>query len=142
MKASSAFRFSWVARPRRARPWCRPQATPTGKYLGTAHLQRLLREPPSALVSGICENDTGALLPDMPIDEVTFHEVGAFDSRPGGDVAVQTLLSNQRDEAAKRGCDGLIWNWTPETATLHATCLVYRDSGPGPAPMLKTNGPL
>ena len=40
-----------------------PQATPTGKFLGTAHLQRLLREPPSALVSGICENDTGALRP-------------------------------------------------------------------------------
>ena len=28
-----------------------PQATPTGRFLGTAHLQRLLREPPSALVS-------------------------------------------------------------------------------------------
>ena len=41
-----------------------PQATPTGKFLGTAHLQRLLREPPSALVSGVCEKDTGALRPD------------------------------------------------------------------------------
>jgi hypothetical protein len=71
-----------------------------------------------------------------------FVEVGAFDSHPGGDVSVQLLLRDQRDEAAKRGCDGLLWNWTPETATLHATCLVYRDSGPGPAPMLKTNGPL
>jgi CBS domain-containing protein len=50
-----------------------PQATPTGRFLGTAHLQRLLREPPSALVSGICENDTGALRPDTPIDDVTRH---------------------------------------------------------------------
>ena len=50
-----------------------PQATPTGKFLGTAHLQRLLREAPSALVSGICERDTGALHPDTPIDEVTRH---------------------------------------------------------------------
>jgi len=50
-----------------------PQATPTGRFLGTAHLQRLLREPPSALVSGICEKDTGALRPDMPLDEVTRH---------------------------------------------------------------------
>ncbi|MCW2494314.1 CBS domain-containing protein [Jatrophihabitans sp.] len=50
-----------------------PQATPTGKYLGTAHLQRLLREPPSALVSGFCETDTGALRPDTTIDEVTRH---------------------------------------------------------------------
>jgi CBS domain-containing protein len=50
-----------------------PQATPTGKFLGTAHLQRLLREPPSALVSGVVERDTGALRPDLPIDEVTRH---------------------------------------------------------------------
>jgi Mg/Co/Ni transporter MgtE len=50
-----------------------PQATPTGRFLGTAHLQRLLREPPSALVSGLCENDTGTLRPDTPIDDVTRH---------------------------------------------------------------------
>lgn len=50
-----------------------PQGTPTGRFLGTAHLQRLLREPPSALVSGLCEKDTGALRPDAPIDEVTRH---------------------------------------------------------------------
>jgi CBS domain-containing protein len=50
-----------------------PQATPTGRLLGTAHLQRLLREPPSALVSGVCERDTTPLRPDMPIDEVTRH---------------------------------------------------------------------
>ena len=50
-----------------------PQGTPTGKFLGTAHLQRLLREPPSALVSGVVEKDTGALRPDLPIDEVTRH---------------------------------------------------------------------
>jgi Mg/Co/Ni transporter MgtE len=50
-----------------------PQGTPTGKFLGTAHLQRLLREPPSALVSGVVEKDTGALRPDLPIEEVTRH---------------------------------------------------------------------
>jgi Mg/Co/Ni transporter MgtE len=48
-----------------------PQATPTGRFLGTAHMQRLLREPPSALVSGVCEQDTDPLRPDTPIDEVT-----------------------------------------------------------------------
>ncbi len=50
-----------------------PQATPTGKYLGTAHLQRLLREPPSSLVSGICEKDTGSLRPGESIEDVTRH---------------------------------------------------------------------
>ena len=48
-----------------------PQATPTGRFLGVAHIQRLLREPPSALVSGLCEKDTGALRAETPIDEVT-----------------------------------------------------------------------
>jgi Mg/Co/Ni transporter MgtE len=50
-----------------------PQATPTGRYLGTAHIQRLLREPPSTLVSGIAEKDPAALAPDTPIAEVTRH---------------------------------------------------------------------
>jgi CBS domain-containing protein len=50
-----------------------PQATPTGRFLGTAHIQRLLREPPSALVSGLCEKDIGGLRPETPIEDVTRH---------------------------------------------------------------------
>ena len=50
-----------------------PQATPTGKYLGTAHLQRLLREAPSALVSGLADRDPDPLRPDSPIAAVTRH---------------------------------------------------------------------
>jgi CBS domain-containing protein/flagellar motility protein MotE (MotC chaperone) len=50
-----------------------PQGTPTGRFLGTAHIQRLLREPPSALVSGLCEKDTGTLRPETPLDDVTRH---------------------------------------------------------------------
>jgi Mg/Co/Ni transporter MgtE len=50
-----------------------PQATPTGRFLGTAHLQRLLREPPSALVSGIAAKDPDALRTDTPIEDVTRH---------------------------------------------------------------------
>ncbi|SDJ34649.1 Mg/Co/Ni transporter MgtE (contains CBS domain) [Frankineae bacterium MT45] len=50
-----------------------PQATPTGKFLGTAHLQRLLREPPSALVSGLAERDTRSLRPNTPIADITRH---------------------------------------------------------------------
>ncbi|MCW2527382.1 MAG: MgtE intracellular region [Pseudonocardiales bacterium] len=48
-----------------------PQATPTGRFLGTAHTQRLLREPPSALVSGLAEADIDALPPDATLAEVT-----------------------------------------------------------------------
>jgi CBS domain-containing protein len=50
-----------------------PQGTPTGRFLGTAHIQRLLREPPSALVSGVCEKSPEALRPDAPIGVVTRH---------------------------------------------------------------------
>jgi Mg/Co/Ni transporter MgtE len=50
-----------------------PQGTPTGRFLGTAHTQRLLREPPSALVSGIVETDTDPLSPYAPIADVTKH---------------------------------------------------------------------
>ncbi|MDQ1694794.1 MAG: hypothetical protein QOJ03_147 [Frankiaceae bacterium] len=51
---------------------CRaPTDTPTGKYLGIAHIQRLLREPPSSLVSGVVDNDIDALGPDVLLPEVT-----------------------------------------------------------------------
>jgi len=50
---------------------CRPpSATPTGRYLGLAHIQRLLREPPSSLVSGILD-DLEPLRPEAPLAEVT-----------------------------------------------------------------------
>lgn len=44
---------------------CRaPDETPTGKYLGTAHFQRLLRDPPYTLVSSILDDDLQPLSPD------------------------------------------------------------------------------
>jgi len=50
---------------------CRPpSATPTGRYLGLAHIQRLLREPPSSLVSGVLD-DLDPLRPEAPLAEVT-----------------------------------------------------------------------
>ena len=53
---------------------CRPpMVTPTGKYIGTAHMQRLLREPPSALVSGVVDTDIAPLEPDCPLPSVTAH---------------------------------------------------------------------
>ncbi len=48
-----------------------PQATPTGRFLGTAHLQRLLREPPSALVSGIADVDLSPLGAHATLPEIT-----------------------------------------------------------------------
>jgi CBS domain-containing protein len=53
---------------------CRsPTETPTGKYLGIAHIQRLLREAPGELVAGIIDSDTDALGPDCTLNQVTAH---------------------------------------------------------------------
>jgi Mg/Co/Ni transporter MgtE len=50
-----------------------PQATPTGRYLGVAHFQRLLREPPSSLVSGVLDDDIDPLTPESTLQQVTRH---------------------------------------------------------------------
>lgn len=47
---------------------CRPpDDTPTGKYLGTVHFQRLLRDPPYTLVSAIIDDDLQPLDPDASL---------------------------------------------------------------------------
>jgi Mg/Co/Ni transporter MgtE len=53
----------FVARP--------PMATPTGKFLGVVHFQRLLREPPSALLGGVVDNDIDPLEPGTTLAEIT-----------------------------------------------------------------------
>ena len=55
--------LSFIVRP--------PTSTPTGRYLGCVHLQRLLREPPAALVGGIIDSDLPNLSPDTSLAAVT-----------------------------------------------------------------------
>jgi CBS domain-containing protein len=51
---------------------CRPPTeTPTGRYLGTVHFQRLLREPPPTLVSAICDTELDPLRPELPLETVS-----------------------------------------------------------------------
>jgi flagellar motility protein MotE (MotC chaperone)/sporulation protein YlmC with PRC-barrel domain len=53
---------------------CRsPLEPPTGKLLGIAHIQRLLREPPSTLVAAALDDSLDPLRPEMSIDEVAAH---------------------------------------------------------------------
>lgn len=48
-----------------------PIETPTGRYLGVAHIQRLLREPPSALVSTLADRNPEPLGVEATLPEVT-----------------------------------------------------------------------
>jgi Mg/Co/Ni transporter MgtE len=48
-----------------------PTSTPTGKYLGMVHFQRLLREPPASILGGIVDSDLEPLRPEATLDEVT-----------------------------------------------------------------------
>ncbi|HET6856845.1 MAG TPA: CBS domain-containing protein [Streptomyces sp.] len=51
---------------------CRPpDETPTGKYLGMVHFQRLLRDPPFTLVSSLVDTDLPPLAPNTPLPAVT-----------------------------------------------------------------------
>ncbi|MBW0115682.1 magnesium transporter MgtE N-terminal domain-containing protein [Pseudonocardia abyssalis] len=50
---------------------CRPPAeTPTGRYLGCAHVQRLLREAPFQLVAGVLDTDLARLSPAATLGEI------------------------------------------------------------------------
>jgi CBS domain-containing protein/sporulation protein YlmC with PRC-barrel domain len=48
-----------------------PTATPTGRYLGVVHFQRLLREPPAAILGGLVDRGIDPLEPDTPVVEIT-----------------------------------------------------------------------
>lgn len=51
---------------------CRsPLDTPTGRYLGGVHYQRLLREPPSTLAAQLIDNTIAPLQPDYNIAQVS-----------------------------------------------------------------------
>ena len=94
-----------------------PYETPTGRYLGTAHFQRLLREPPSTLISAAIDTDIDPLTPEVPLADVTRHlasynlvAVPVVDSeqRLLGAVTVDDVLdhvlpANWRDGRKRRG---------------------------------------
>jgi Mg/Co/Ni transporter MgtE len=48
-----------------------PTETPTGRFLGIAHIQKLLRERPSELLGAVADSDIDPLAPDASLIEVT-----------------------------------------------------------------------
>ena len=99
---------------------CRPPLeTPTGKFLGIAHFQRLLREPPSTLVAGALDESLEPLKPTSTRDEVaalmaTYNLVAAPVVDEGGhlvgavtvDDLLDHLLPENWREHAKEGRRG------------------------------------
>ncbi|HEY6934690.1 MAG TPA: CBS domain-containing protein [Marmoricola sp.] len=83
---------------------CRPPLeTPTGRLLGIAHIQRLLREPPSTLVAGVLDTSIDYLHPEASLQDVatflaTYNLVAApvvdDDGRLLGTVTVDDLLDH------------------------------------------------
>lgn len=47
-----------------------PLESPTGQFLGSAHIQALLREPPSQLVSSVIDSELEPIRPQTPLGEV------------------------------------------------------------------------
>ena len=58
----------YVARP--------PLEPPTGRLLGVAHIQRLLREPPSTMVGLVLDADIEPLRPTSSLEDVFLHLTG------------------------------------------------------------------
>ncbi|WP_278259811.1 CBS domain-containing protein [Nocardioides convexus] len=95
-----------------ARPW-RPRPA---RLVGVAHIQRLLREPPSTLVAGALDDSLEPLRPEASTAEVAAHlatynlvaaPVVDEDKRLIGAVTVDDLLdhmlpANWRDRARHR----------------------------------------
>ncbi|GIE27868.1 magnesium transporter [Actinoplanes italicus] len=48
-----------------------PNATPTGRYLGMVHFQRLLREPPASMVGALVDSGIDPLRTDTGLLEIT-----------------------------------------------------------------------
>jgi Mg/Co/Ni transporter MgtE len=48
-----------------------PLETPTGMFLGVAHIQRLLRERPSEKVSSVLDTELDPVRPETPLPELT-----------------------------------------------------------------------
>lgn len=48
-----------------------PTETPSGRFLGVAHFQRLLREPPAMLVTSVLDKAIQPIGPEAPLSEVT-----------------------------------------------------------------------
>ncbi|HYO41474.1 MAG TPA: CBS domain-containing protein [Nocardioidaceae bacterium] len=107
-----------------------PLEPPTGRLLGVAHIQRLLREPPSTMVGHVLDSDIEPLRPTSSLEDcarhlATYNLVAApvvdEDGRLVGAVTVDDLLDHLLPE-----------NWRDSPAGAEAT---VRIGGTGRSPV-------
>jgi flagellar motility protein MotE (MotC chaperone) len=89
-----------------------PTQTPTGRYLGVAHLQRLLREAPGEELSACLDTDLDCLAPEVPTRRVAEY-LASYDllaapicdpqGRLLGAVSIDDVLDHLLPEAWRRG---------------------------------------
>jgi CBS domain-containing protein len=93
-----------------------PTQTPTGRYLGVAYLQRLLREPPGEELGACIDTDLDWIGPQEPTRRVAEY-LAAYDllaapvcdpqSRLLGAVSIDDVLDHLLPEAWRRGAAGV-----------------------------------
>ena len=124
---------------------CRqPLETPTGRLVGVAHIQRLLREPPSTLAAAALDKDLDALPPEADASTrwraylATYNLVAApvvdDEGRLLGAVTVDDLLDhmlpeNWRDQTGPAAAGGGPWLSRAATASTPRPTYVARWSG-------------
>jgi CBS domain-containing protein len=89
-----------------------PTQTPTGRYLGVAYLQRLLREPPGEELGSCVDTDLGCIGPEEPTRRVAEY-LATYDllaapvcdpqGRLLGAVSIDDVLDHLLPEAWRRG---------------------------------------
>ena len=89
-----------------------PTQTPTGRYLGVAHFQRLLREPPADPLGSVIDTDLDALSPNLPTRRVAEY-LATYDllsapvcdeqTRLLGAVSIDDVLDHLLPPAWRRG---------------------------------------
>ncbi|MGW8378693.1 CBS domain-containing protein [Streptomyces sp. ODS28] len=119
-EALARVRYEEVSTPLASQVYvCRPpDETPTGRYLGVIHFQRLLREPPFALVGSAVDTDLQPLPPESTLSAVagymaTYNIVSAPVVDEGGhllgtvtvDDVLDHLLPPDWREAAAHGLE-------------------------------------
>lgn len=84
-----------------------PLETPTGRFIGVVHLQRMLRHPPHESIGQIVDSDVEALRPDTPLSTVA-RELATYN------LLVLPVLDDERRLLGAVSVDDVLDHLLPE----------------------------